>query len=253
MDYRREGPLKTFTRGLCIALFVATATHAEDDSLSLAVPSILEDSGFMQYLVPRFSLKTGIRIDRLGEDEAADMRFGGEGTAVFTGLGQTWALAHEGDARAVRFEDWLTSEVGMRTIDSFAGEGGAQFSAAVAAETVEEETVFEGDAALGETLSMSLCGRCHVINHKNRMKGMGSTPSFALMRTFEDWQTRFATFHLLKPHPSFTQIDGVTEAFDPAAPPPIVPLDMTLDDLDAILAYVAGIEPADLGAPIQFQ
>ena len=68
-----------------------------------------------------------------------------------------------------------------------------------------------------------------------------------------NWDTRFETFHLLNPHPSFTQIENVTEPFDPTLPPPIVPLTMTLDDLDAILAYVAGLEAADLGAPIQSQ
>ncbi len=38
--------------------------------------------------------------------------------------------------------------------------------------------------------------------------------------------------------------------FDESRPSPIVPLRITLDDLDAILAYVATIEPAQLsGAP----
>lgn len=246
-------PLKTFARWFCAAVFCAGTACADDAELQLAVPAVLEEVGLMQFLLPRFSLKTGVRISRVAEDADAQMRFGTQGTPVFTGLDQTWALSHDGDPRAARFEDWLTSDVGMRTIDSFAGANGEQFTAVLEAEEAETATVFEGDAILGEALSMRLCGRCHVINDKNRMKGMGSTPSFALMRTFGDWQTRFATFHMLKPHPSFTQIEGVTEAFDPAVPSPIVPLDMTLDELDAILAYVSGIEPADLGAPIQFQ
>ena len=89
----------------------------------------------------------------------------------------------------------------------------------------------------------------------NSPEGMNisTMPSFALMRSFPDWETRFATFHLLKPHGSFTQIDGVTDPFDPASPPSIMPMTMTLDELDAILAYVSGIKPADLGAPLQFQ
>jgi hypothetical protein len=32
-----------------------------------------------------------------------------------------------------------------------------------------------------------------------------------------------------------------------------VPVEMTLEDLEAILAFVSRIPPADLGAPIQYQ
>ena len=226
---------------------------AQDADLKLAVPEALEDSGFMKFLVPRFSLKTSVRITRVPEGSEAQMQIDESGTPVFEGLGQSWALSHDGDARAVRFLDWLTSDIGQRTIESFAAADGTTFSLPTEEEVVETATVFEGDAALGETLSLEKCGRCHVINDTNRMNAIGSTPSFALMRTFEDWETRFATFHFLKPHPSFTQVEGVTEDFDPASPSPIVPVTMTLDDLEAILAYVSGIEPADLGAPLQFQ
>jgi hypothetical protein len=36
-------------------------------------------------------------------------------------------------------------------------------------------------------------------------------------------------------------------------PPPIVPVEITIEDLEAIMAYVSGVAPADLGAPIQHQ
>ncbi|MEP0960887.1 MAG: hypothetical protein ABJQ70_07300 [Roseobacter sp.] len=242
--------MKTLIWPLIGALFCAQTSMAQDTELKLAVPRALEESGFMQFLVPRFSLKTSIRMTRVPEDANAQMRFGQNGTVVFVGLGETWALSHDGDPRAERFLSWLQSDIGQRTIESFADE---PFGIANEVAAVETEILFEGDAALGETLSLDKCGRCHVIGEQNRMKGMGATPSFALMRTFEDWDTRFATFHLLKPHPSFTQIEGVSDPFDPALPPPIVPITMTLDDLDAILAYVSVIEPADLGAPLQFQ
>jgi len=246
--------VKAGIRGFVVAFcIVAQPLGAQEGDLKLAVPQAVEDTGFMQFLVPRFSLKTSVRIERVAEQDAAQMRVGSEGTPVFVGLGQTWALSHNGDARAERFLDWLLSDIGQRTIESFAGDSGAAFTVPTEAVEVEEATVYSGDIALGETLSLDKCGRCHVISDKNRMKGMGSTPSFALMRSFPDWETRFATFHLLKPHGSFTQIDGVTDPFDPASPPSIVPMTMTLDELDAILAYVSGIKPADLGAPLQFQ
>lgn len=228
-------------------------SFAQEDTLRLAVPEALEASGFTQYLVPRFSLKTSIRIARVEEDAPADMRFGTQGEAVFAGLGTTWSLSHYGDPRAEQFLKWLKSDIGKRTIDSFEGPGGASFTAELRKARKEVETVFEGDAAAGEKLSLAMCGRCHVINEKNRMKGMGSTPSFAVLRGLPNWDTRFSTFHLLNPHPSFTQIADVTEPFDPSLPSPIVPLRLTLDDLEAILAYVSRIEAADLGAPIQFQ
>jgi hypothetical protein len=36
-------------------------------------------------------------------------------------------------------------------------------------------------------------------------------------------------------------------------PPAIVPLEITQDEIDHILSYVATIAPADLGSPLQSQ
>lgn len=245
--------MKVLVQAIAGVIFGVQLAAAQDDPLKLAVPDALDASGFAQFVVPRFSLKTSIRIERVAADEPAQMRFGSEGEVVFVGLDERWSFAHNGDPRATRFLDWLKSDVGKRTIESFEGARGETFSAELTVAAAEEETVYEGDVVAGEKLSLTMCGRCHVINEKNRMNGMGSTPSFAVLRGLPEWDTRFATFHLLNPHPSFTQIKDVTDPFDPMLPPPIVPLDMTLDDLEAILAYVSGIEAADLGAPIQFQ
>ncbi len=73
------------------------------------------------------------------------------------------------------------------------------------------------------------------------------------MRSFDDWDVRFSSFYVLKPHGAFTQIEDVTEPFPEDLPSPIAPLELTLDDIDAILAYVASIEPAALGAPLTGQ
>ena len=245
--------MKLFRQAVALVLMWGSAASAQESELRLAVPDALEASGFAQYLVPRFSLKTSIRILRVPDGADAQMRFGTDGNVVFVGLGKEWGFSHDGDARAERFLEWLKSDVGQRTIESFETPDGDSFSTQVRVAPKETETVYEGDAAVGERISLSMCGRCHVVNKKNRMQGMGSTPSFAVLRGFPDWDTRFSTFHLLNPHPSFTQIENVTEAFDPALPPPIVPLLMTLADLESILAYVSGIEAADLGAPIQLQ
>ena len=62
-----------------------------------------------------------------------------------------------------------------------------------------------------------------------------------------------SAFYALRPHGAFTVIEDLTPAFDPERPPPIVPVEMTLDDLDDVMAYVATIPVADLGAAIQLQ
>jgi hypothetical protein len=89
------------------------------------------------------------------------------------------------------------------------------------------------------------------VNETNKMNAIGSTPSFALMRNFPDWQERFETFYVLKPHAAFTQVSEVTAPFPENLPPPIAPVELTLEEIDAIAAYVSLIAPADLGAPIQ--
>jgi mono/diheme cytochrome c family protein len=113
--------------------------------------------------------------------------------------------------------------------------------------------VFDGDPALGKRVSLLQCGRCHVVAPETRMGAIGSTPSFAVLRTFADWDARFQSFFALKPHAAFTQVAGVTAPFAIHLPSPIAPIEVTLEELEAIIAYVAGLAPADLGAPIQVQ
>ena len=231
-------------------MFPAIA-QAQNAGFTLSAPQAVAETGFLQHLLPRFSLKHGVRITQV--DEGGDLVIGSEGVPVFAGLDTVWHVAGSGAAGPTLFTEWLLSDIGKRTIDSFQPNGEVIFTAQVADQTVKQVLTLDGDPVQGETLSLRHCGRCHVINHANRMDGMGQTPSFALMRTFEDWQNRFATFYVLNPHPSFTQIAGITEPFAAHLPPAIVPLEITQDDLDNILSYVATIAPADLGAPLQSQ
>lgn len=103
------------------------------------------------------------------------------------------------------------------------------------------------DYAPGEKLALMNCGRCHVVGPKNRMGGIGSTPSFAVLRTLPDWEERMKAFWTLRPHPAFTQVEGMTEPFPPHLPPHVHPIRLTLQELDAIIAYARSVEPADLG------
>jgi hypothetical protein len=53
-------------------------------------------------------------------------------------------------------------------------------------------------------------------------------------------------FWTLRPHPSFTQIKGLTEPFPENRPPAVHPISLTLDELDRIIDYARTVEPADL-------
>ena len=222
--------------------------EAQDKKFTLSVPSDLVEIGLMKHVLPRFSLKTQIRIELTENGEVA---IGPTGTPVFKQGEQIFSLSDGGDADVSRFRDWLLSDIGKRTIEGFKVDGTQVFSADVTVQQAVVATELSGDAVLGEELSLEHCGRCHVVSEKNRMNGMGSSPSFRLMRTFSDWQNRFEAFFVLAPHPAFTQITDVTEPFPIDRPSPIIPMEITLEELDAILAYVSKLEPADLGAPIQ--
>ena len=67
------------------------------------------------------------------------------------------------------------------------------------------------------------------------------------LRRIEKWEDRMKAFWTLRPHPSFTQIKGITEPFPEHRPSVIHPISLTLDELDTIIKYARTIEPADLG------
>ena len=211
------------------------------------------DSGLLKHILPRFSLKTGIRVVLT---DVADMALGEstDGTPVFEGLDKIWFLQiNEADPRQVRFRDWLTGDIGRRTVDSFQADGTQPFSASFEIEVEIAKLEFDGDPLAGEKSSLFHCGRCHVIGPQNALSGIGSTPSFATLKALPNWDERFQAFYVLRPHAAFTVIEDITPPFDPERPPPIAPMVMTLDDVDDMLAYVATIKAADLGAPIQLQ
>jgi len=99
----------------------------------------------------------------------------------------------------------------------------------------------------GKKATVFHCGRCHVVPGGNPFGSIGSTPSFAVMRNYAEWRARFAAFYTEPPHVAITQIEGVTEPFDPSRPSPIAPMVMTEEDVAAIIAFVETIEPKDVG------
>jgi hypothetical protein len=243
--------IPAFVLGAMASLTLAMPAKAQDKAFTLHAPAALEESGLLGYILPRFTLKTQTRITLTDPDASADARFGEAGIIAFEGLNRVWHFDAGEDPDAQRFADWLRSDVGRNTVDSYEIDGATAFTSEVEVKKVVVEVSYDGDALRGEEVSLSHCGRCHVVSDKNRMNSIGSTPSFAVLRTLRDWEDRFQAFYVLNPHPAFTQIADVTEPFDATRPSPIHAVEMTLGDLENIMAFVQGIAPADLGSPIQ--
>ncbi len=229
--------------------------QADTKTVRLHAPAKLVETGLLKYILPRFSLKTQVKVTQVQEVAQADITFGAQGRPLFEGAGEVWRMDQrsEGHAGTDRFVAWLMSEIGTRTILAYAPEGTPLFTKPSQTEQAVAEITFDGDPVLGLRVSRTHCIRCHVVDDQALLSGIGSTPSFAVLRSLPDWDQRFAAFFALNPHPSFTVIQDVTEPFPHDRPSPIVPIDLTLDDLDAILAYVAGMAPAELGAPLKHQ
>lgn len=237
---------------LCLSLALTASPSWAQETLGLTVPDEVARSGLLKHILPRFSLKTGIRVTP-GTGGPMVIATDPPGDPVFRDGTTVYVLRTGDDARQERFRDWLLSDVGKNTVESFQPDGTSRFSARFAIAAPEEAPAFDGNAALGAKLSLAHCGRCHVVGPQNPMAGLGSTPSFPVLRSLPDWSDRFQQFYVLRPHGAFTQVEGVTEPFHPERPPPIVPVRITLDELDAILAFVAETKAADLGAPLELQ
>lgn len=244
---------------LTILLMVALGSGpagAQDKAFTLATSLSNAPGGLLRHILPRFTLKTGIRPEIVAENAPADARLANDGDrAVFQAgkAGPVWYLSVGDDADAARFADWLTGEIGQKAVFAYRRDGAQAYFAIGEVQMEADVVTLDGDAVLGERLALQHCGRCHVISDKNKFGGIGSTPSFGALRTLPGWQDKFAAFWTLNPHPSFTQVEGMTEPFDPLRPPMIAPLEMTLEEAEAIAAYAATIPPKDLGGALTAQ
>jgi len=71
------------------------------------------------------------------------------------------------------------------------------------------------------------------------MGGIGSTPSFRLLAELDDGLERFETFFARRPHPPFVRMQDTQPPTNlPAA---LQPFEMTLADLDDLVAYARGL------------
>lgn len=235
---------------------LATALPAAGQDLTLRMPEAMITSGFDKQILPRFKFKHRITVVPVTTGDA-DMELGPEGDRIFQTIdGEVVRLSitttdGEKTELAAKFRSWLKSGPGKAAIESFKPDGQQIYTTEVAVVTVEEEEVFDGDTVDGARLALVHCGRCHVVDNRNRMGGIGSTPSFAAMRGRENWSNLFRAFYVHNPHPSFTQVEDVTEPFDPDRPIHVAPVEITLEEIEAITAFVATIKPKQLGRPVQ--
>lgn len=246
---------RMFILALIAAFSWAEQGGANDRTFTMSAAPEIVESGLLQFILPRFSLKTQVRITLVQAGEAADVRLGEHGKPVFSRLGRIWRMQvhNSGHGGVQKFSDWITSDVGRRAITSFTVEGAQVFSIPEEEQVEAVSVTVGGNADIGREVSQRMCGRCHVVVAEERMNAIGSTPSFFALRSLPDWNERFAAFYALNPHPAFTQVAEVTPPFAQDRPSPIVPLEMTLDEVEAVLAYVALLNPADLGAPLEHQ
>lgn len=97
-----------------------------------------------------------------------------------------------------------------------------------------------GDRVKGRKIALEHCARCHVIGDLNRMGGIGSTPSFPLLRKMPDWRERFGTFYSRRPHPVHVRVEGVRQWTN--LPPNATPFTITQENVDDILAFVETLD-----------
>lgn len=253
-NLRSQGRCKiNLFRMISAAVFaLAAAGGAAAEGLTLRMSPAMIEAGFDKQILPRFKFKHRIDVTPVTDGEA-DMVFGAEGTRVFQAIagGETRLHIATDDPGAQTFLKWLKSASGKSAVEGFKPEGVQIYTTELAAVVVEAPEVFDGNTQDGSKLALQHCGRCHVIDKRNRMGGIGSTPSFAALRGRENWSDLFRAFFVHNPHPSFTQVEGVTEPFDPNRQIHVAPVEITLEDVEAITAFVATMEPKQLGRPVQ--
>ncbi|MEP0522233.1 MAG: hypothetical protein ABJO09_15445 [Hyphomicrobiales bacterium] len=233
---------------------------AQEADLKLVLPENLIESGFAKHLLPRFRFKTRIRVEPVREGEIGDASLAPNqesGTAIMTSLDGTaflfQTLTEDPDKaeKSAKLLDWLQSGPGRAAIEGFQIDGEQAYQPGAAKVVQKIEVKVDGDASLGSKLALQHCGRCHVVDSRNPFGGIGSTPSFGAMKNLPNWLDRFSAFWTINPHPSFTQVEGITEPFDRSRPPPIAPLLLTLEEVEAITAFVVGMPRKDLGGAVE--
>ena len=102
----------------------------------------------------------------------------------------------------------------------------------------------DGNIDRGRTLAQTHCARCHVIGDFNKFGGIGSTPSFRLLRGIEDGMVRFQTFYERRPHPVFVRVPNIPRWSK--APAYATEFTVTPEAIKDLMAFVKTIKKIDL-------
>ena len=225
--------------------------------LSLSHETVIP-SELVQYVIPRFSLKTRIWFDQV--ESAGDIQLvtkrpetGAEVLKLVSGE-TVFVTAVDGAVESSdyrTFVDWLVSEPGRATIADFELDGQQIAIPTAADEAAPIEMVIVGNLDHGRELSRDHCRRCHKVDRADKYAGIDNAPSFHAMRSFDDWHIRFSTFYAVSPHKALISVEGsgiekIRELIT------IAPIDLQMDDVNDIVAFVHSLKPLDLGKPIQF-
>ena len=225
--------------------------------LSLSHETVIP-SELVQYVIPRFSLKTRIRFDLV--ESAGDIQLvtgrpetGAEVLKMVSGetvyITAVGGAVESSDYRT--FVDWLVSEPGRATIADFELDGRQIAIPTAADEAAPIEMVIVGNLDHGRELSRDHCRRCHKVDRADKYAGIDNAPSFHAMRSFDDWHIRFSTFYAVSPHKALISVEGSGIEKNRALIT-IAPIDLQMDDVNDIVAFVHSLTPLDLGKPIQF-
>lgn len=98
-----------------------------------------------------------------------------------------------------------------------------------------------GNADHGRKLAELHCSRCHVVGTFNPNGGIGSTPSLQLLvNALDDWQARFETFFVRRPHGAFITVKDYPRLTE--LPANAAPVAIELEEVQDLLAFVATLK-----------
>lgn len=95
----------------------------------------------------------------------------------------------------------------------------------------------QGNVDHGREIARKHCSRCHVVGDFNPGGGIGSTPSLQLLvNALDDWEARFETFFVRRPHPAFITVKDYPRLTK--LPANAAPVTIELEEVEDILAFV---------------
>lgn len=249
--------LRKTIKNMLISGFVAVfsvSAMAERLTFSVApeVPAALID-----YVMPRFSLKTRVRFERVDADGIVQFVAGSSaGTPIFELLDGAIPVSlvvdagYQDTADVEAFRTWLLSEPGRAAIGDFTMDGVAVAAPAAKQQAAAIQIAIVGDVEVGRDLSLSHCTRCHKVDRADKYSGLDNSPSFHAMRSFDDWYVRFSRFYAVSPHKALIIVEGSGITKDESLIS-MQPIRLSVNEVNDIVAFVHSLEPLDLGQPIQ--